>query len=68
MELDVIGTISREVEMWEARKQAAISEFTLATNAIQALWSLTERMKEEAQYGRQGDTPGPEEEASSPRD
>jgi hypothetical protein len=68
MYLDIIGTISREVEMWEARKQAAISEFTLATNAIQALWSLTERMKEEAEYGRQGNTPGPEEKAHPPGD
>lgn len=66
MDLDIIGTISKEVEMWEARKQAAISEFTLATNAIQALWSLTERMKEEAEYGRQNNTPSSEEKASSP--
>ena len=68
MDLDIIATISREVEMWEARKQAAISEFTLATNAIQALWSLTERMKEEAEYGRQGNTPSPEEKAHPPGD
>ena len=68
MDLDIIGTIGREVEMWEARKQAAISEFTLATNAIQALWSLTERMKEEAEYGRQGNTPSPEEKAHPPGD
>lgn len=47
--MEILNLISQELEMWEARKQAAISEYTLASNALQVLWSLTERMKHAAE-------------------
>jgi len=46
--MDLLGIISKELDEWEQRKQLAVQEFTRASNAIEALWQLTERMKEAA--------------------
>jgi hypothetical protein len=64
--MDILALINEELEMWEARKQAAISEYTLASNALQVLWSLTERMKHAAeQEDEDNKYNGKKEEASS---
>lgn len=47
--MDVLSLISSELEQWEAVKQDAIARYNRATVAIETLWQLTERMKQEVE-------------------
>lgn len=47
--MDILSLISSELEQWEMVKQDAIARYNRATVAIETLWQLTERMKQEVE-------------------
>lgn len=47
--MSVLELIQAELEQWESIRQDSIARYNRATVAIETLWQLTERMKQEAE-------------------
>lgn len=63
--MDVLSIISAELEQWELVKQDAITRYNKASTAIETLWQLTERMKQEVENESHHKSSGKETEAAS---
>ena len=47
--MSVLELIQAELEQWESIRQDSVARYNRATVAIETLWHLTERMKQEAE-------------------
>lgn len=63
--MDVLNIITNELEQWELVKQDAIARYNRATVAIETLWQLTERMKQEVENESHHQSSREETEAAS---
>lgn len=63
--MNLLEMIQAELEQWELAKQDAIARYNRATVAIETLWQLTERMKQEVEHESHNQSSGEEKEAAS---
>lgn len=63
--MNLLELIQSELEQWELTKQDAIARYNRATVAIETLWQLTERMKQEVENESHHQSSGEETEAAS---
>lgn len=63
--MNLLEIIQAELENWEQIKQDSIAQFNKATISIEALWQLTERLRQEAEHDTHHKSNRKETEAAS---
>lgn len=63
--MDVLGIINQELVRWEQQRQDAVAKYNQASVAIETLWLLTEKMRQEVEHEQNNQLDGEEAKATA---